>query len=226
MWTRKRRDGIKVRSTLIVHRPQLKLIVHEHHALTRKKSVTLHEDVASTSDLGILNQAFLIGCCKFILFLRDFVFFCKMVKLRMVELLTPHNYHSWKLKMQQLLQSKGLWQTLGENQPTFTKEMEKFAYRNKLDEAMGLIGLHVSDSYSTLMVVIHWRKVGISWLPYSAKSTSSRLYNWKRNCLHWSLMSMAQLRTILPSSSLSSHNWRDAKRPSQMASASLWYCPS
>lgn len=48
--------------------------------------------------------------------------------------------------MQQLLQSNGLWKTLTENQPTFTKEMEKFAYQNKLDEAMGLIGLHVSDS--------------------------------------------------------------------------------
>ena len=69
-----------------------------------------------------------------------------MAELRIVELLTPHNYHSWKLKMQQLLQSKGLWQTLAENQPTFTKEMEKFSYRNKLDEAMGLIGLHVSNS--------------------------------------------------------------------------------
>jgi hypothetical protein len=28
----------------------------------------------------------------------------------------------------------------------FTKEIERFAYQNKLDEAMGLIGLHVSDS--------------------------------------------------------------------------------
>ena len=69
-----------------------------------------------------------------------------MAELRIVELLTPHNYHSWKLKMQQLLQSKGLWQTLAKNQPTFTKEMDKFAYQNKLDEAMGLIGLHVSNS--------------------------------------------------------------------------------
>ena len=28
----------------------------------------------------------------------------------------------------------------------FTKEMEKFAYRNKLDEVIGLIKIHVSDS--------------------------------------------------------------------------------
>lgn len=28
----------------------------------------------------------------------------------------------------------------------FTKEMEKFFYRNELDEVTGLIGLHVSDS--------------------------------------------------------------------------------
>lgn len=69
-----------------------------------------------------------------------------MAELVIIEILTPNNYHSWKLKMQQLLQSKGLWQTLVENQPTFTKEMEKFVYRNKLDEAMGLIRLHVSDN--------------------------------------------------------------------------------
>ena len=104
------------------------------------------KDTVSTSDPGILNQAFLIGCCKFILFFVGFCILLKMAELRMVEVLTPHNYHSWKLKMKQLLQSKGLWQTLAENQPTFMKEMEKFAYRNKLDEAMGLIGLHVSDS--------------------------------------------------------------------------------
>ena len=69
-----------------------------------------------------------------------------MAELRTIEPLTLHNYHTWKLKMQQLLQSKGLWQTLAENQPTFPKQMEKFAYRNKIDEAMGLIGIHVSDS--------------------------------------------------------------------------------
>ena len=70
-----------------------------------------------------------------------------MEELRTIDLITPHNYYTWKLKMQLLLQSKGLWQTLGENQPTFTKEMEKFYYRNKLDEAMGLIGLHVLDNF-------------------------------------------------------------------------------
>ena len=35
---------------------------------------------------------------------------------------------------------------LAEAQPVFTKEIERFAYQNKLDEAMGLIGLHVSCS--------------------------------------------------------------------------------
>ena len=68
-----------------------------------------------------------------------------MAKLRTIEPLTLHNYHTWKIKMKQLLQSKRLWKTLAENQPTFTKEMEKFAYRNKLDEVMGLTELHVSD---------------------------------------------------------------------------------
>lgn len=54
--------------------------------------------------------------------------------------------------MKQLLQSKAIWQTLAKNQPMFTKEMEKFAYRNKLDEAMGLFGIHVSNS---LMFHLH-----------------------------------------------------------------------
>lgn len=51
-----------------------------------------------------------------------------MVELRTIELLIPHNYHTWKLKMQHLLQGKGLWKMLAKNHPTFTKEMEKFAY--------------------------------------------------------------------------------------------------
>lgn len=76
----------------------------------------------------------------------DFNFFLNMAELRTIELLNLYNYHSWKMKMQQLLQLKGIWQTVVENQPTFTKEMEKFAYWNKLDGAMGLIRLHVSNS--------------------------------------------------------------------------------
>jgi len=52
-----------------------------------------------------------------------------MVELRIIELLTPYNYHFWKRKMQQLLQSKGLWQTLSENQPNFTKEVENLPTR-------------------------------------------------------------------------------------------------
>jgi hypothetical protein len=32
---------------------------------------------------------------------------------------------------------------LVEAQPMFTKEIKIFSYENKLDEAMGLIGLHV-----------------------------------------------------------------------------------
>lgn len=57
-----------------------------------------------------------------------------MVEWRDDDLLTPHNYHTEKLKMLQFLQSKWLWQMLAEEQPTFTKEIEKYAYRNKLDD--------------------------------------------------------------------------------------------
>ena len=48
--------------------------------------------------------------------------------------------------MKQLLQSKALWKMLSKSQPIFTKEIEIFAYRNKLDEYMVLIGLLVSKS--------------------------------------------------------------------------------
>jgi hypothetical protein len=48
--------------------------------------------------------------------------------------------------MPQLLQSKGLWKMLAKAQPMFTRKIEIFSYRNKLDEAMGFIGLYVSDS--------------------------------------------------------------------------------
>lgn len=70
-----------------------------------------------------------------------------MAELRAIDLLTPHNYHTWKLKMQQLLQSKGLWQMLAEEQPTFSKEMERFAYRNKLDEAMSSL---IHDEHASI----------------------------------------------------------------------------
>ena len=58
----------------------------------------------------------------------------KMVETRVVDLLNPHNFHTWKLKMKQLLQSKGLWKMLVEAQPIFAKEIERFTYRNKIDE--------------------------------------------------------------------------------------------
>lgn len=35
---------------------------------------------------------------------------------------------------------------MDEEQPKFRKDYEKFDYRNKLDQAMGLIALHVFDS--------------------------------------------------------------------------------
>ena len=69
-----------------------------------------------------------------------------MMESRVVELFTPQNYHTLKLMMQQLLQSKGLWHMLAEEKPMFTKDIEKFSIQNKLDEEMLLIGIHVSSS--------------------------------------------------------------------------------
>jgi hypothetical protein len=68
-----------------------------------------------------------------------------MADLRIVELLTPHKYHTWKINIQSLLQSKGLWKMLVEAQVVLTKEIERFAYQNKFDESMGIISLHVLD---------------------------------------------------------------------------------
>ena len=48
--------------------------------------------------------------------------------------------------MNQLLQLKFPWKMLVEARPIFTKEIERSSYRNKLDEYMGLIGLHALDS--------------------------------------------------------------------------------
>ena len=49
--------------------------------------------------------------------------------------------------MTQLLQSKGLWPMLDAEQPEFTRDYEQFVHRCKMDEAKGLIGLHVSDNF-------------------------------------------------------------------------------
>lgn len=38
-------------------------------------------------------------------------------------------------------------------QPEFTKEFEKLFHKNKIDEARGLIGLHVSDNLLFHIVV-------------------------------------------------------------------------
>ena len=63
-----------------------------------------------------------------------------------LELLTPHNYHTWKTLMTRLLRSKGLWSCLDVVQPVFQSIYQTYQHRNKMDEAMGLISLQVSDS--------------------------------------------------------------------------------
>ena len=63
-----------------------------------------------------------------------------------LELLTPHNYHTWKTLMTQLLRSKGLWSCLDVVQPIFQRIYQTYQHQNKMDEEMGLIALHVSDS--------------------------------------------------------------------------------
>ena len=50
---------------------------------------------------------------------------------------------------------------LVEAQRVFTKEIESFVYLNKIDEAMGLIGLHVSDSL--LFHIVDCKTLKASW---------------------------------------------------------------
>jgi hypothetical protein len=96
--------------------------------------------------------------------------------------------------MQQLLQSKGLWKTLFEDPPMFTKEIEKYAYRNKLDEAMGMIDLHVFDG---LVFHLDGCKTTKSCWDNLAKSMDYEHCNWKKNWHCLCLMSMHQLNIIL-----------------------------
>lgn len=60
--------------------------------------------------------------------------------------LKPHNYHTWKEHMTRLLMSKGLWSCLDEVQPLLTRPFEVLQHRKKMDEAMGLIFLHITYS--------------------------------------------------------------------------------
>ena len=61
-----------------------------------------------------------------------------------IELLTPHNYHTWKPRFLNLIAQKGLTHLLEEKQPTFTKEYEIFVHKGKLYEAMGQISSSIS----------------------------------------------------------------------------------
>lgn len=63
-----------------------------------------------------------------------------------LELLTPHNYHTWKSLMTRLLQSKGLWSCLDVMQLVLQRPFKVMQYKKKMDEAMGLISLQVSGS--------------------------------------------------------------------------------
>jgi hypothetical protein len=59
------------------------------------------------------------------------------------------------------LQSKGLWEILAEAKPIFTKGIKRFSYQIKLDEAMGLTGLQVSDNL--LFHITDCKTMKVSW---------------------------------------------------------------
>ena len=79
-------------------------------------------------------------------------------------IMTPFNYHKWKVKISILLCSKGLYRvTLAlENDPNVV--IEKYKWHNRLDETYGLLCLSIShyllfilDSLTTLNQV--WTKL-------------------------------------------------------------------
>jgi hypothetical protein len=89
----------------------------------------------------------------------------------------------------------------------FTKEIERFTYRNKLDESMGLIGLHVSNSLLFHIVDCKTPKAGCDKLAsLFEKSMNFDPYNEKRRCHHWYWMNMHPLKTILPNLGYLRHN--------------------
>jgi hypothetical protein len=67
----------------------------------------------------------------------------------------------------------------------FTKEIERFPYRNKLDESMGLIRWHVSDSL--LFHIVDCKTSKASWDKLASifeKSMNFDPYNEKWSCHH------------------------------------------
>ena len=80
----------------------------------------------------------LFGDCKThfqCVFFCSLTFLLKWLRLGLLISYLPIIIHTWKLKMKQLVESKGLWKMLVEAQPIFAKEIEIFAYRTNLMNA-------------------------------------------------------------------------------------------
>ena len=78
-------------------------------------------------------------------------------------ILTSSNYFSWKSRMEDALQSRGLFRiTLGkETEPTDNDKKIKWA--NRCDEARGLIRMEISiDLSSTYLTLMNLIKLGKS----------------------------------------------------------------
>ena len=61
-----------------------------------------------------------------------------------VELLTPFNYHQWKDDMIVLLRTKHLFRLIEETEEEPESDKDKAKYRNRLDEAIGLMQFSIS----------------------------------------------------------------------------------
>ena len=63
----------------------------------------------------------------------------------LVPLLTPYNFHTWKLRMEHQLKGKGLHRVTMDTELEPRSAIEKSIFLNKKDEAFGFLCLSISE---------------------------------------------------------------------------------
>ena len=61
-----------------------------------------------------------------------------------VPMLTPYNFHTWKVRMEHQLKCKGLHRVTMDAEPELGNAIEKSIFLNKKDEAFGFLCLSIS----------------------------------------------------------------------------------
>lgn len=141
------------------------------------------------------------------------------------EKLKPHNYHWWKTIMTKSLWFRGLWFCLDET-TKFDPSVWDYLEWEKLDGAMGLIDLHVSnnlqfhiDSYTTPRTM--WLKFENFFVGINEFCALNIQTIWH----HWYLIPLYPLRTLQSNLNPLDHHYRVVARRRLTKSASLWFYP-